>query len=241
MFNKIALLALSVFVVITAAPGVVSAQEAAKETDWKFGAEVYLWGASIGGKTASGRDVEVDFDDLLKDLKMGFMGAFGAHKGKWSLAVDALYLDVEDDTTVSPGIKLSADLKGWVVHPIVLYNLVEKDNFTLNILGGARYLYLSTDLGLGPLRDDVSGSFWDGIVGVRGKVNLTEKWYLPYHMDIGTGDSDVSWQALGGVGYRFKKFDVIAAYRYLDWNFDDGEAIQDLNFSGFLIGVKRAF
>jgi hypothetical protein len=83
MFNKIALLALSVFVVITAAPGVVSAQEAAKETDWKFGAEVYLWGASIGGKTASGSDVEVDFDDLLKDLKMGFMGAFGAQKRGW--------------------------------------------------------------------------------------------------------------------------------------------------------------
>lgn len=241
MFNKIVLLFLSIFVLITAAQGFVFAQEAEKETDWKFSAEVYLWGASIGGKTGSGSKIDVDFDDLFKDLEMGFMGLFGAHKGKWSLLADVIYLDVEDDTTVGPGIKLNVELTGWIVHPVVAYNLVENENFKLHILGGARYLYLDTDLELGPLREDDPVSYWDGIVGVRGNVNLAEKWYLTYHLDIGTGESKVTYQALGGVGYKFKWFDVIAAYRYLRWDFDSGDTLDDLDLHGPFGGVKFEF
>jgi hypothetical protein len=68
---------------------------------------------------------------------------------------------------------------------------------------------------MGALRADESGSVWDGIVGARGHVNLTEKWYLPFYADIGTGQSKLTWQALGGIGYRFKWFDFTVAYRYL--------------------------
>jgi hypothetical protein len=38
-----------------------------------------------------------------------------------------------------------------------------------------------------------SGNVWDGIVGIRGKVTLNEKWYLPYHLDVGTGNSEVTY------------------------------------------------
>jgi hypothetical protein len=242
MFNKIVLLVVSFFFLVAVAPGSVIAQE----DDWEFGLEVYLWGSSIGGKTGSGSDLEVDFGDLLDDLNMAFMGAFGARKGKWSLLADVLYLDVEGDTTVGPGIgpgvKLDLELTGWVVTPAVGYNLIETDRGRLDILGGARYLYLGTDLRLGslpPVED--SGSFWDGIVGIRGDVKLTEKWYLPYYLDVGTGDSDLTWQALGGVGYKFNKFDIVVAYRYLYWDFADGEAIDDLDFSGPFVGFKFVF
>jgi hypothetical protein len=148
---------------------------------------------------------------------------------------------VEDDTTVGPGIKLSGELTGWIVTPVVGYNLVEKEKFRLDIVGGARYLYLDTTLGLGPGSVDESGSFWDGVVGVRGDVNLTENWYLPYYLDIGTGDTDFSWQASAGVGYRFSKVAVILAYRYLEWDFDDGEALDDLNLGGPFVGAKFTF
>ena len=86
-----------------------------------------------------------------------------------------------------------------------------------------------------------SSSKWDGIVGVRGKVNLTGNWYLPYYLDMGTGGSRFTWQGFGGVGYRFKWFDVVAAYRYLSWSFDDNEAIDNLNFKVPFVGIKFTF
>jgi hypothetical protein len=148
---------------------------------------------------------------------------------------------VEDDTTVASGEKLNVELTGWIVTPVVGYNLVASERFKLNVVGGARYLYLDTDIELGSLRDDDSGSVWDGIVGVRGNVDLTDKWYLPYHLDIGTGDSDFTWQGLGGIGYRFKWFDVIGAYRYLSWDFDSGAQLDDLDLHGPFVGFKFVF
>jgi hypothetical protein len=213
----------------------------AQQDSLEFGFEIYGWGASVGGKNGAGSDLDVDFDDLFKDLKFGFMTVLGARKDKWSFLVDVIYLDVEDDKTVDPGIKISGELTGWIVTPVVGYNLVDTEKIRLDIVGGARYLYLDTKLGVGPLSDDESGSFWDGIVGVRGNVNLTEKWYLPYYADIGTGNTDLTWQASAGVGYRFSKVDVILAYRYLDWDFDDNEALDDLNLSGPYLGAKFIF
>ena len=239
-FNKIVLLAVSAFVITTVIPEAVFAQDTEKDAAWRFSAEVYLWGASVGGKTASGSDIDVDFDTILDDLEIGFMGLFGAYKGKWSLWADLIYLDVEEDTTVF-NEPLSVELSGWIITPAVGYNLVDTERVRLDVLGGARYLYLDLDLRLGPLADEESDSVWDAIVGVRGSFNLTEKWYLPYHLDVGTGDSDFTWQALGGVGYKFKWFDLLVAYRYLSWDFDDNDAVDDLDLSGPFAGVKFVF
>ena len=231
---------LAVFILATSAPPVAAEEKTNINKEWKFGAEVYLWGASVGGKTASGSNIDVSFDDVLENLEMGFMGLFGVQKGRWSLMADVIYLDVKDDTTVS-GQPLSAELSGWIVTPAVGYNLVETERVRLDVVGGARYLYLELDLGLGSIRVEESGSIWDAIVGVRGSFNLTEKWYLPYHLDVGTGDSDLTWQAVGGVGYKLKWFDVLAGYRYLYWDFEDGKAIDDLDLSGPFAGIKFVF
>jgi hypothetical protein len=72
-------------------------------------------------------------------------------------------------------------------------------------------------------------------------VDLTEKWYLFGYLDIGTGDSDVTWQGLGGVGYRFKWFDLVAAYRYLRWNFSDNKALDNLYLYGPAAGIRFQF
>jgi len=241
IFNKLVLLVVSFFVLVAAAPRSVVAQEAEKEAGWKFALELYLWGASIGGKTGSGSDISVDFADLLKRLNMGFMGAAAARKGKWTLLADVIYLNVQDDTRVFSGVKLNAELAGLVVNSSVGYNLVETERGRLLILGGVRYLYLDLGLGLGPLGRGNTGSNWDGVVGVKGIVNLTEKWYLAGYLDVGTGESKVTWQAIGGIGYRFKWFDVNGGYRYLRWDFDNTEIVDDLDFHGPFAGVKFDF
>lgn len=197
--NKVILLLVSLFFLSAALPTVGTSQEMIQD-DWQLNAAIYLWGASIGGNTGSGSDIEVDFDDILDNLKMAFMGTFGVSKGKWSLLTDVLYLDVEDDTLTDSGLKLSAEITQWIITPALGYNIADTEKFRLDILGGARYLYLKTDLGLGSRSTDESGSIWDGIVGVKGSLKLGKNWYLPYYGDIGTGDSDYTWQAYGGIG-----------------------------------------
>ena len=247
MFNKLVLLVVSLFVLVAAAPGSVVAQDAEKESGWQFGVELYLWGASVGGTSAAGGDIDISFSDLASDLDFGLMTAFGARKGKWSFLADVIYLDVEDDSveTFAPGVSLTnVELRAWVVTPAVGYNLIENEKASLDLLVGARYLWLGTDLQLdyGALNFSNSGHVWDGILGVRGRVTLGKKWYIPYYLDIGTGQTDFTWQVFGGIAYRFKWFDLVLAYRYLDYNFDDdNEVFKDLDLSGPFAGIKFTF
>ncbi len=44
-----------------------------------------------------------------------------------------------------------------------------------------------------------------------------------------------------GVGYRFERVDVVAGYRHLAWETDDGDTYEDINFSGPMLGVKFRF
>jgi hypothetical protein len=227
--------------------------------EWQLGAEVYFWGASIGGTSATGGDIDIGIDTLLDDLDMAIMGAFGARKGKWTLAADLIYLDVSQKNDgqitlpVGSGVNISTEaevkLKGWIVTPTVRYNLIENEKGSLNLLAGARYLWLDAEIKAdtsGPLGNrqakvSDSGSVWDGVVGVNGQIELTEQWYLPYYVDVGTGQTDLTWQAFAGVGYRFEKLDALLGYRYLDWDFDDNAAFDDLNLSGAFIGAKFWF
>ncbi|RLA15024.1 MAG: hypothetical protein DRQ60_06120, partial [Gammaproteobacteria bacterium] len=71
---------------------------------WNFGAEVYLWGASLDAKPDGGANVHMSFKDILDDLDMGAMVILGARKGRWSAMSDILYLDLGDDDKLAvPG------------------------------------------------------------------------------------------------------------------------------------------
>lgn len=197
--------------------------------DWRYKASLYLWGAGIGGETASGRnpgsssDFDVGFDTILNSLNMAFMGAFEARKAKWSALADAIYLNLDVDkgarvpVLLTPGpdrsIKVDADLKVkvWLLDFIGGYNLWETHQGRLDAIAGARYFDLKLDFGLevnaGRLSPSVdlspSVSVLDAVIGVKGHVDLNEQWYVPYYLDIGTGQSDFTWQAQAGVGHRF--------------------------------------
>ena len=254
MQNIFGLLAILIMVLFMSMPGRVSAQEEAQGDKWQFGAELYLWMASIGGTATSGEDIDIDFDTIIDNLDMAFMGGLQAKKGKWSFMLDAIYLNASGDKSgtitvpIGPGVELpvnaSLELKNWIVFPYVGYNLVTTEKAQLDILGGARYLWMEADLGLSLVAPPVSqtisdsGNVWDAIVGVRGKLILSENWYLPYHFDVGTGQTDFTWQAFAGIGYSFTSIDVVVAYRYLEWDFDDNDVFDDMNVNGPLLGVR---
>jgi hypothetical protein len=231
-------------VVVMSWAAAASASESIDSNDWRFKLGLYFWGASIGGQATAGDDIDVDFDDILDSLNFAFMGVGEIGKGRWSLTADVIYLDAEDSSEVMPGVKADLNLTNWVVTPFVSYNAVDNKGFRLDILGGARFLYMDTELKieLDPiLQAGDSDENWDGIVGIRGGIDLNKHWYLPYHFDIGAGNSDLTFQAYGGIGYRFKHLDVVVAYRYLSWDFDDYMGVDDLHFQGPMAGLKFRF
>ena len=87
------------------------------------------------------------------------------------------------------------------------YSLINNSDGILDVTAGIRYLDLELELNTDLFTNrSVSGSkdYTDFFIGVRGAKNITQKWYIPYEADIGTGDSDLSWQLFAGVGsYNF--------------------------------------
>ncbi len=92
-------------------------------------------------------------------------------------------------------------------------------------------------------RSEVSPTYWDAIVGVKGHASFGEglHWFVPYYADIGAGNSKLTWQAVLGLGYSFSWGDVAVAWRYIDDDFKSGEAIESLAFKGVAAGVSFRF
>ncbi len=232
--------------------------------DWQYKAAIYLWGASIGGDTTvqsdaqdaiSQADLGISFDNLLDNLDMAFMGSFEARKGKWSIITDLLYLDISAGNRnkiglpTEPPIRLNTrtklDLSGWVLQAAGGYNLISDERSSFDVLVGARYFELDTgfsaDLSLlnreREYKASASGSVLDAFIGMKGSYALAPNWTVLYYADLGAGQSDFTWQANGGISYKATKHvDVALTYRHLEWDIG-GDGLDNMNFSGPLLGV----
>ncbi|MEL7451264.1 MAG: hypothetical protein AAFN78_18775 [Pseudomonadota bacterium] len=233
----------------------------AQDSEWEHALAVYLWAAGIDGRTASGQDVDVDFDTLLDALEIGGMASYQARKGKWSFLGDIIYMELSDSQQldllppVGPGpvnvtTDTTADVEGLIFQAAAAYNVAENGDSRTDIVFGARYLDLSTDITLDFNLDpapnvsrqlSTSGDALDAFVGVKGNVALSERWFLPYYVDIGAGDSEFTWQALGGVAFKASSWaDITLVYRHIDWDLDGG-GVDDISFSGAALGVIFRF
>jgi hypothetical protein len=84
---------------------------------------------------------------------------------------------------------------------------------------------------------------WDAIVGVKGKLAFGDEgqWYVPFYLDAGAGDSDLTWQGMTGLGYSFESVDVTAVWRYLDYDLGESTPIAAIDLSGAALGVSFRF
>ena len=249
-------------VVVVCLSSLSSADPALAQDDgWNFGAAVYLWGSSIGGTTQVGDDIEVDFKDIAENLEFALMGTFEARKGKWGLLTEFIYIDIGVDKSVNvdlpvgPGIRdvtanADLDMQTLILHFAGLYNIMENNGSRLDLLAGVRYLDMDMNLKLStseprpnfPREVSDSPGVTDAIIGAKGNLALGKRWFLPYYVDIGTGQSDFTWQAMGGVAFRAASWvDLALTYRYLDWQLEKDAVVADFNLSGPLLGAIFRF
>ena len=237
----------------------VGVPNASAQDGWEFDLAIYAWLPTIEGKLAYdlpglGDTIEIDPADLLENLEFTAMVAFAARRDRWSILGDVIYLKEAASRNrtldIGDGINLRADfeLKSWITNFAGAYDVVRSERSNLGVLVGVRYFSMDTRLSLssdGPLDLhaplEEASSLWNGIVGVQGRLGLAERWYVPYHLDIGTGDSDLTLQAMAGVGYSFKWGSLALLYRYLDFDQGDEGAVQGMTLAGFEFGVVFRF
>ena len=261
-------------IVVTAISLLLTSGAASAETGtWQFALTPYLWLPSVEGTgefetppDGGGQpQVEVGPVDYLEHLEFALMLAGEAHKGKWILRADVVYVDFGHQRSsvrsvtgpggvveipVDTGTTVSLDGLEW--QGTVGYVFFSRPGVSLEVLGGLRYLDVSASLDWqfdGPLNLlPQSGSFsqdvelWDAIIGTRGRVVLGNgNWFMPFNIDVGSGSSDLTWQLFAGVGYAFSWGEVLAAYRHLEYDQKQGDLLQGVRFSGPAIGVGFRF
>ena len=235
----------------------VNAGESPENTDWKFNATVYLWGLSLDGETNADEDIDISFSDIWDNLNFAIMGYLTARHGSWLVFGDIQYADLEGDDSTTfnfNGQDVSADfdieVKQWVVHAGGGYTVSKSERHMTDIIAGVRYFYQDTELEFDSgqaqnLKVDDSADNLDAIIGIFNTLKLNEKWYLNTYLDVGTGESEFTWQGVALLGYQFKSVDAVFGYRHIYWDFDGdkglGKGYNDLDFSGPIVGASFKF
>jgi len=206
----------------------------------------------------------IDIDTILDNLKSTFMGSFEARKGVWGLYTDLIYLHVGGSKSNTQSVALGGvvpatatatvdfDLKGSMWTLAGTYRGTNAPELTADALFGLRRLDITPKLrwtfggNVGPIlladragqrESDVEN--WDAVIGVKGRAmfGADRRWFAPYYLDFGAGESKFTWQGMAGIGYAFGWVDVLAAWRYIKYDMKSGGALQDLDFNGPGIAV----
>jgi hypothetical protein len=148
-------------------------------------------------------------------------------------------------------------LKGNMLTLAGGYSLAQTADSPFDVIGGLRYLGITAETSwnlsaavAGPQLGQTfaaagsasrSKDLFDGIIGFRGRAKIADRWYLPYYADVGTGSSNLTWQALAGISYAFGWGEVALAYRHLYYDQKGDNLMHDFKFSGPMVGATFRF
>lgn len=233
---------------------------AAAAGEWKWELTPYIWGsdAALDGTI---NDVEfggeADFSDLVDKLEIGGLVHFEGHRERWGFFLEANYFEFADDQTImghpqiEDGTDAHADLDMLIAEAGGSWKILGADE-GLELLFGLR----SFDMGLDVDTDSPTApdnmfsrdtTLLDGFVGLRHRSDISPRWCWFARIDAGTGDTELSWQAIVGAGVHVTKSGkntLLLAYRHLEFELDDGASGitgADLELSGPLIGFRFGF
>ena len=227
---------------------------------------VYLWGASIGGDLSfptGDQSFDVSLEQILDNLDMAAMVAYKHDFGDWSVLLDVIYLDLgnaKDGTVTLPtergsalelGVRADLKVTTWIGGLYGGYTFARSGPASHQFIAGVRYLSLDADVSIdatgpqgAPLNGRTfatSGDLFDGVIGFQGSFDLGGRWQLPYHVDIGTGDSQITYQAVAGAAYEFGWGNLSLGYRYLYYDQGDDGTIHELAIDGPMVAVGFRF
>jgi len=247
-----------------------SADAAPSGDAWQWRAAIYGWFPGLDARsnvqTPAGSRVDVDIgpDRYLSSLEFAFMGTLEARKGPWSFVVDAIDINFgksrshvtsvatpAGDMPLPASANVKADLKGFAGALEVGHALVQTPGSRVDLVGGARYLRIRTRVdveleGLPPgvpstVSVERNKTLWDGVVGLRGRADIANGWFVPYYVDAGAGSSRFTYQAFAGIGRHFAWGDAMVGYRHLGYQLPHDNPVSRMTLSGPIAGAAFDF
>ena len=235
--------------------------------EWRFTVTPYVWAPGIKGTLnfADGlvKTADVSSSNVLGNLKTGGMIAGEAHYGNWGVMGDfvsatlqktgsiPLVVPTRKDGTVRATLANKATLQQTILTGAVTYNIANTKDINLDALLGVRGIYATATLNLAldgtkaTASDSKTTSTADPIVGFKGRYRIADStWYVPMYADIGSGGgtTNLTWQAMLGVGKTFNKLvDVSLTYRALYYDMKDGGVLQKTTMQGAQLAVSLNF
>jgi len=234
-------------------PAVPAAQTAQGSSEkWEVVVAPYLWLAGIKGTVGVGSfttDIDPGFSDILNSLNFGFMGSLEARKGKFILATDLMYLNVEQTKSTGGTLfsSLNVNTKTIMLSQVTGYRLLSREGGSLDAIVGIRFWHTSTRLEAAPALlagrvAETSKNWADAIGGLRGYKRLSRKFSVLGRGDFGGGGSDFTYRLFGGVGFDVsRKTTLIAGYRTQYVKYTRGNSLFDGSIKGILLGASFRF
>jgi hypothetical protein len=230
--------------------------------EWRFEVTPYLWGTGIRGTVnlndSAAKSADMSSSNVLSDLKSGAMIAAEAHKGNWGIMGDFISATLQNSGSIpvlTPDGRATIGDKVTVQQTILTgafsYTLANTKNAYVDALLGVRAIDVTATLDLTvdgtSIKRSISKktSTVDPIVGAKGRYRIADStWYIPFYGDIGGGGgtTDLTWQAMAGIGKTFNKVvDASLTYRALYYDMKGGGVLQKTTMLGPQVAVTFKF
>ena len=213
-------------------------------------APLYLWGVSMSGDMTSGpvtAPLELEFTDAASELEATYTFHYEGAKGHWGVILDYSFLNLTPDIDV-PGTPatVGVDMKNTIAEVAAVYRFGADSPWQL-LAGYRSYILDLTVSGLpSPPAPSTSLTIDETIndifIGGRFVKQINDKWSFTGRADIGTGDSDLVWNAFAAFDYEFTNLlSGLVGWRVLDYDVDRGSGADrfkyDMNHSGPLLAL----
>jgi opacity protein-like surface antigen len=191
--------------------------------------------------------------DILSALKFAGMVAGEVHYGRIGLLHDTIYSKLGDGGTTSGPLQASVDVDvEMLINTTALgYQVYVEDGKLIEPFAGVRYVDIETDVtvkGGGPAAISASADakldWWDPVIGLRGRMPLTEKLTAAGFVDIGGFGvgSEFTWEVFVGLDYAIsERFSSNLGFRYLSINYEASKADIKMDQYGPVLGMTVRF
>jgi hypothetical protein len=234
-----------------------SGDQPAKSKKWEVSTVTYIWFTGLKGDmavitTARPIGLDVPFGDILKHLKIGFMGAAEARHDRLVFLGDLLWANVggQSKLKIRDVDLLSGELKSTTLLVTGLggYRVVDRGPVLVDLVAGGRLNHVRERLTLtGPnrtLEGEIKKTWVDPVIAARVTATVAPRVSVSLYGDVGGFGivSQSTWQLNGTLQYQLsRKLHLSAGWRHYVVDYRTGTFLYDVRQDGPIIGAVVAF
>ncbi len=219
--------------------------------DWSGQITPYVWAAGLGGDVtpmtgAPTLSFDKSFSDVIKDTDGAFFLSGYARRDRLVIMGD-LSWSSSSKSGIAPGdLPAEGKLTQRSLTLLAGWRAVENEQFTLDLLGGARAWSIKSSVTLagGAMQASPGKEFVDPILAARANIALAPQWSAVVYADFGGfgAGSESTSQILATVNYQVNdNLWISAGYRQLNVDYRSGGTAVDVTMAGPLFGATWRF